>query len=208
MYNNFNNLENNQQTIHHKTPTPIRILSIIFSILLFISIPAGFLVSEYSKACNTLKVEVEYYYEKCQKVITQAETEPQKYLIEGTIIGFKKSDDFYTWSIIYTIPNSLGTPLSQSTFFIYSNEQIQEYCINDKIIIAVDTETITEETLAVNVDFKNFEIHECPELNHILNIYKTVNVIKIGCYIITGLSLIVLIFAHPIYNYFSKKHQN
>ena len=149
----------------------------IIALLFAIFLVGGIILSYVQGAMASSKDESFVMYNKYQEIIQHAEQYQGEYLKEGVVKQFVYSDSFHKWSIHYEIHGK-----SFSTFSTYSDIEKERYSIGSKILIALNSQIINNDTICVYTDFKNVDFKESAELYFAANLCNTLNILKIACF--------------------------
>ena len=100
---------------------------------------------------NTIKVDYAYYHQ----MIETAEAD-DRYLQDAVVTDKFYNEEFGKWYYLYELKTQYNQNLEGETYCIYTNEQIAQIRINDKIKVATNSIIVTMSTDSVPIDFKNF----------------------------------------------------
>lgn len=180
------------------------VFALIFS---FITFKSSALLS-----VDTIKADYKHYHE----MIETAKRNPDTLITQGTITKIDKLDDLDKWYFEYSITDGRFVYDDYYIYSVFSDEQIDEYSVGDKIPVAIDESPIRMTTDSIPVVFEQFEYTEDGEY-HIAkkndNLYKTI--ITIASIVAVGSIVVAIIFSikknklsDTLYQYLTKNESS
>lgn len=154
----------------------------IVALFFIIFLAGGFIINFAQNATTVAKDECFAAYNQYQEIIKKAESYQGSYIKEGIITEITYNENNKKWYISYDVQGVSSSIKKQTTFCTYSDTDIAKYKVGSKIKIAVDSLTITNETVFIYTDFKNVAYEDCSELYFFAKIDNILNIAKIGCF--------------------------
>ena len=122
-------------------------------------------------------------------MIAYATSHPE-YQITGKITGKHRNDECGKWYLTYSLETANGGILEGYTYSVYSSDEINQFVVDDDILLAVDSIPVTMRTDSINMEYINIPLDNDGEYIGAKNSKTTATVMTIACF---GASVVIAV---------------
>jgi hypothetical protein len=171
------------------------IFFILFVFALMAAIAFSSIAGLSKEKVGIIEADYMYYQDIIEDANESAESGDTSYIVEGTVVSKKQNTDTEKWYVTYYFLDGDGHKVYGYTYSVYTWDVVKDMDPGDTILLAVDSNPITQDTDSINLDYADMTLEDDGEYVVYLNNYKTYNTLSIVLYVASAMLIVVGIIA-------------